>query len=399
MSNYARHNNKRRYSKHYTSNRSRNKSKRNVSTLDPRLFISREVKVEKNNNSYIGEDFASYNLSREILKNLEKKGFGKTTKIQEAVISKILEGKDVFAISQTGSGKTGAFLIPIIEKLLRSIDQKALVIAPTRELAKQIVDEVRSLTIGTRINAQLIVGGESIYNQMKNLRRNPQIVVGTPGRLKDIHARKGLDYSTFNNFVLDEVDRMLDMGFVNEIKEIYYLASKTKQSMFFSATTDKRVENIVKQMAQGYEYIQISENKPTKSVYQDIVIYDNRDQKIPKLNEILSEKKVEKTLVFVETKHYADRVEKALYKSGFKSGVIHGGKKQNQRKKILSLFRDSRINVLVATNVAARGIDITDITHVINLDTPVSYDDYIHRIGRAGRNGNTGTALTFVSKF
>lgn len=369
------------------------------STIDPKMFISKEVKVSAGTeDTYVGREFSSYNLDANLQRNLDKKGFKTTTKVQESVIDTIIGGKDVFAISRTGSGKTGAFLIPMIEKIAKDDSQRLLVIAPTRELAMQIKEEIISMVIGSNIYASLVIGGESIHKQIKQLRRNPQIVVGTPGRLKDVYERGVLDFSNFNNIVLDEVDRMLDMGFVDEIKTIFTQTASTKQSLFFSATTDKRVEKIVKEMINDFEYMQLSQNKPSESVYQDIVEYHDKNQKIDQLNDILLMESVSKTIIFVETKRYADRVGKELREKGHRNGVIHGDKRQNQRRRTIEDFRDSTIQILVATNVVARGIDIDDISHVVNLDTPTSYEDYIHRIGRVGRNGSTGNALTFVEK-
>lgn len=403
MNNNFRHNRSRSYRQFKDNNgrRANNYNRgRKESTLNPQLFISKNVdfpeQVKKKR--YEGKKFIEYGLSNALTNNLSRKGFIYSTEIQERVIEKILQGADICAISQTGSGKTGAFLIPMIEKLMKDRNQKVLIIAPTRELAKQIDDEAFSLIKGTQIYSTLIIGGENMGRQISNLRRNPQIVVGTPGRLKDMYQRRALNFAEFNNIVLDEVDRMLDMGFVDEMRLIYKQTNENKQSLFFSATSDKRVERIISEMAQGYEFIQLSTNAPTASVVQDIVEYDSKEQKIEKLYIILSQETVTKTLIFVETKRYADKVGKELMRKGLKSGVIHGDKRQNQRKKTLESFRNSHIDTLIATNVAARGIDIEDITHVINLDTPTSYDDYIHRIGRAGRNGNTGTAFTFVQR-
>jgi ATP-dependent RNA helicase RhlE len=381
------------------SRRSYGNRKKKRSNLNPELFVSKNLDASSNvEKSYKGRMFSEFNLSKQLLINLSTKGFKHTTNIQEKVIEKILSGVDVFAISQTGSGKTGAFLIPMIEKLLQDDKSKVLIIAPTRELAKQIRDEVFSLTKGMKIYSALVIGGESINRQIQNLSRRPQIVVGTPGRLNDVYKRKNINFSEFNNIVVDEVDRLLDMGFVNDIKFIYGKVAKAKQSLFFSATSDKRVEKIIKELTNKFDFVQLSFNQPSKCVLQDIVEYESKEQKIEKLSTILAQNSVTKTLVFVETKRYADKVGKELRQKGYKNGVIHGDKRQNQRSKTMESFKKSHITVLIATNVAARGIDINDISHVINLDTPTSYEEYIHRIGRASRNGNKGTAFTFVPK-
>lgn len=348
--------------------------------------------------AYKGKNYSDYNFERMLARNLDIKGFKTTTEIQEKVIPMIMNGDDVLGISATGSGKTGAFLIPLIQKLLIDKNQRLLIVAPTRELAMQIYKEALSLVRGTHLQLAQIIGGEYINRQIDQLNRGGHIVVGTPGRLKDIVQQGFLNLGSINNVVIDEVDRMLDMGFIDDIKQILEQTSSQRQTLLFSATLDHKVEAIVNSILKSYEIVRLSNNSPSKNVVQSVVDYTHMDEKIELLQDILKKEEVEKAIIFVDTKRFADLVDKILYKNKFKVAVIHGDKRQNVRKKVIELFRSSKVNILVATNVAARGIDIDDITHVINLDEPQTYDEYIHRIGRTGRNGALGTAYTFVKR-
>jgi ATP-dependent RNA helicase RhlE len=346
--------------------------------------------------AFEGMKYSDLNLVDKLDANIKRKGFEATTEIQQRAIPMILEGKDVLGISATGSGKTAAFLIPMIQKMLGDKSQYLLVVAPTRELAQQISDEAKSLVSGTQLETALIIGGESMGKQIAQLRRGGDIIIGTPGRLNDLINRNIITPSNYNNIVIDEVDRMLDMGFVQDIKFIFDSLGQPKQALLFSATLSKPIQKIVDSMISSYELIRLAENKPSKSVVQSIVNYNQNQNKIDLLEDLLKQDEVEKAIIFVDTKRFADKVDMTLYKRNFKVGVIHGDKRQNTRKNVIDSFKRSKINVLVATNVAARGIDIDDITHVINLDEPQTFDEYIHRIGRTGRNGALGTAYTFV---
>jgi len=367
--------------------------------IDPNKYISKKVNSEKPSvEVYVGKNFDSFDLSNQLLKNLFRKDFFKTTEIQEKTITKIQEGKDMLGISATGSGKTGAFLIPLIDKIFKSRDQKILIITPTRELAQQILKEGISLVQNSGIRLTMVIGGESMGKQIGSLRRRPEIVVGTPGRLRDLYDRKIINFGTFNNVVIDEVDRMLDMGFVDDIKDIYNNTHENKQSLFFSATMNDKIRGIIRDLSSDHEFVKLANNVPTDSVFQDVLYYDKKEEKIDMLCDLLTKDDVMKTLVFVDTKRFADEVGKTLSTKGLNSGVKHDDKRQSQRKRVLDMYRKSKVKVLVATNVAARGIDINDISHVINLDEPDNYEEYIHRIGRTGRNGRTGVAYTFVKK-
>ncbi len=386
-------------SRSYGGGRSSRFSKKTPKRLDRNLFVSKEVVKEENPApTYEGKLYSEMNLHSVIQDNLAKKNFVRTTEIQEKTFDLIGKGHDMLGISATGSGKTGAFLIPMIQKLLDNPGQKVMIIAPTRELAQQISKEATSLLTNTRMYSGLIIGGESMKNQIWQLKKGVHILVGTPGRMNDLLKRGDLDASQYENIVVDEVDRLFDMGFIDDVKFIFSKLKSPRQTLFFSATLNKTVEKVVDSLSQSYDVVKLSNNTPTTQVVQSIIDYTHSQEKIDKLQEILDTEAVEKAIIFVETKRYADTVQMTLRKAGLKVESIHGDKRQNVRKRVIDMFKKSKIDVLVATNVAARGIDIDDITHVINLDEPTSYDEYIHRIGRTGRNGSFGTAYTFVKR-
>jgi superfamily II DNA/RNA helicase len=275
---------------------------------------------------------------------------------------------------------------------------KALIIAPTRELAQQIDDECRSIAKGSGLSGAVLIGGSPMGPQLRDLRGNPSIVIGTPGRIKDHMERGTLQLQEFNIVTLDEVDRMLDMGFINDIRFILDSLAPVRQSFFFSATMEPKIKELIHTFLKDPITVSVKTGDTSDSVEQDVVEYRDSTDKLEKLHEILIKDHVGKTLVFDETQRSVERLAKTLQDRGFKVDSIHGGKTQGQRSRALKQFKDSKLDVLVATDVAARGIDISDITHVINYTTPQSYEDYVHRIGRAGRAGRTGYALTFVGR-
>ncbi|MCA9383516.1 DEAD/DEAH box helicase [Candidatus Dojkabacteria bacterium] len=385
-----------------TNNRSRRFAQKRASvmrdgSIDKSIYISKAVERSTDEqDAYQGIKYTEFDLHKVLADNIEAKGFIETTKIQELTIPLILDKKDVLGISETGSGKTGAFLIPMIDKLLKDSNQKLLVIAPTRELALQIAKEAISFVKDTHLNVSKIIGGDSMHRQLQQIRRGDQIIVGTPGRINDLIRQGYIKIGNYNNIVIDEVDRMLDMGFIADIRFIFDNMTKNRQSLFFSATLNKSVEQIVASLSNSFEVIQLANNTPKDSIEQSVIEISSREEKMELLNGLLLQEEVKKAIIFVDTKRYANKVDRALFEKGFKVGVIHGDKTQNFRKRVIEKFKTSTISILVATNVAARGIDIEDITHVINLDEPQSYDEYIHRIGRTGRNGTSGRAYTFI---
>jgi ATP-dependent RNA helicase RhlE len=324
------------------------------------------------------------------------RGYTTPTPIQDQAIPVILSGRDVIGLASTGTGKTGAFLIPLIHKILENPREKVLVVVPTRELAIQIEEELFALAEKLRIYAVVVVGGANIGMQIRNLRLCHNLVIGTPGRLKDLIARRVLNLSEFGNVVLDEADRMLDMGFINDVKMLLSLVSKKRQTMLFSATFGAEIENLTRTFLNNPEKISIKTGEASAQVDQDIVRVTPDKDKVEVLHELLIQSQFEKVLVFTRTKHGADKLCKGLHLRGFKTEAIHGDKPHNKRQQALKMFKENMINILVATDVAARGLDIPCVSHVINFDLPATYEDYIHRIGRTGRANQKGIALTFV---
>lgn len=343
--------------------------------------------------------FSDFPIHEKLKKIIADRGFENPTPIQDNAIPHILDGRDVIGIASTGTGKTGAFLIPLINKVFHAPKREfVLVLVPTRELALQIREEFVAFSKGSGLRSALVIGGAHMHSQVRDLRLRPNFVFGTPGRIKDLIERRFLDISAFNNVVLDEVDRMLDMGFVKDIKHILSLVQKERQSLFFSATLETGVRDIAKSILVNPITIFVKSRATSENVHQDVVSVSNREEKIETLHELLLKEELRKVLVFSKTKHGAEKLAKALFERGFKAGAIHGDLSQGQRERSLVKFREDHIRVLVATDVAARGLDIDGITHVINYDLPMTYEDYIHRIGRTGRGTNIGYALTFVDR-
>lgn len=305
-----------------------------------------------------------------------------------------LLGKDIIGVANTGTGKTAAFAVPILNKLILDKSAKALVIAPTRELAEQIQDECRAIARGSGLTGALLIGGSSMSAQLRDLRTNPRIVIGTPGRIKDHMERGTLRLNSFNNVVLDEVDRMLDMGFIHDVRHILGQLKSERQSFFFSATLEGNVKNLIQSFAIDPVVVSVKTGDTADNVHQDVIKYVSPFDKMDKLHDVLL--KAEKVIVFDETQRKVEKLSQELITRGFAADAIHGGKSQSQRQRALKRFKANEVNVLVATDVAARGIDVVDITHVVNFSLPGSYEDYVHRIGRTGRAGKTGQALTFV---
>lgn len=342
--------------------------------------------------------FQDFDIELLLKENIEKKGFVTPSPIQDQTIPVGIEGKDIIGIANTGTGKTAAFGIPVLHQLMIYPGSRALIMAPTRELAQQIEDELRAIGKGSGLIGALLIGGVPIGPQIRDLRANPQIVIGTPGRMKDHLERGTLDFKDFTMVVLDEVDRMLDMGFINDIREILSLLPAERQSFFFSATLDGKVAGLIETFANDPVTVSVKSSASSENVHQDVVHYDSRSEQIEKLHDILNKDEVEKIIVFDETQRSVERLSKELVERGFQADAIHGGKSQGQRQRALTKFKANKVNILVATDVAARGIDVSDVTHVINYSVPQTYDDYVHRIGRAGRAGRIGQAYTFVSK-
>lgn len=363
--------------------------------INPSRFIkaARPVTIEAYVPLHAFDDFAAH---EQILANIRTKGFTTPSPIQDQAIPEGLAGRDVVGIANTGTGKTIAFALPILHSLLADRTSRALIMAPTRELAAQIEDECKMLAKGSGMYGALLIGGSSMSMQLKSLKNKPQIVIGTPGRIQDHLDRGSLKLDGFNLLALDEVDRMLDMGFVGAIRAILAHMPTERQSFFFTATLDATVSALIHEFSHDPVTISVKTGDTTDNVAQDVVRYTTKDERLDRLHDLLLQ--APKALIFDETQRSVERLHKELEGRGFKADAIHGGKTQGQRQRALNRFKASEITVLVATDVAARGIDVSDITHVINFSTPRSYDDYVHRIGRAGRAGRTGFAYTFVER-
>lgn len=364
--------------------------------IHPSKFVraARPVEVEAYQAKHLFTDFAIAPLLQQ---NIITKGFVAPSPIQDQTIPLGLEGKDIIGIANTGTGKTAAFAIPVLHTLITDPQAKALIVAPTRELAQQIEEECRAIGKGSGLFGALLIGGSSMGIQLRDLRANPRIIIGTPGRIKDHIERGTLALDDCNIVVLDEVDRMLDMGFMPDVSFILGQLAPSRQSFFFSATFDYKVRDLIGRFSTDPITVSVKTGDTSDNVHQDIVCYETQQDKIDQLHNLLIKDEVSKVIIFDETQRNVERLGRELVDRGFKADDIHGGKSQGQRQRALSRFKKSEVTILVATDVAARGIDVADITHVINYSTPQSYEDYIHRIGRAGRAGRTGYALTFVT--
>ena len=346
--------------------------------------------------------FSELTLTPCLHQNLARNLFLEPTPVQAKAIPPALTGADVIATAQTGTGKTLAFLIPIVQKLSIAAPEmtgiRSLILAPTRELALQIADVFAKLSAGTKLRAAVIVGGLSEQPQLHALRRGAQVVIATPGRLEDFIGRKLIQLGAVSTVVLDEADRMLDMGFLPAIEKILSLLPKNRQSLFFSATMDKTVERLIQRHSRNAVPISISGSATRTPDQVDLHLYEvGTELRLALLRHMLSQEEGS-FLVFARTKHGTDRLAKKLSAAGVRAVAMHGDRTQNQRNQALAGFRDGRYRVLVATDVAARGIHVDSVAHVVNFDLPQTPDDFIHRVGRTGRAGQRGSASTFISK-
>ncbi len=343
--------------------------------------------------------FADFAINSQLKDNITSHGYTTPTPIQDQTIQPILEGKDVVGIANTGTGKTGAFLIPLINKVFANTSERVLIMVPTRELAVQIQDEFRAFAKNLGISSALIMGGSNIQRQMDSLRTNPHFVIGTPGRLKDLINRRKLHLGEFKNIVLDEVDRMVDIGFIRDIRYIISMLPTQRQSLFFSATVSPQINGIIQSFLRSPITVSVKKKETAQGIDQDVIHVKDRDEKIAKLHELLKQEDFTKVLIFGRTKWNVEKLARILEQHGFSVASIHSNKSQSQRLNALNRFKQNQLQVLVATDIAARGLDIDDISHVINFDEPVSFNDYIHRIGRTGRADKQGKALTFVGSY
>lgn len=366
------------------------------STIHYSKFINKAEPVAETADVFVPKHrFADFALEPLVKDNILSKGYELPTPIQDGAIPVVIDGRDIVGIANTGTGKTAAFLIPLVSKLLKNRQEKVLVVVPTRELATQIEDELRTFAKGSGFFSVTCVGGTSIGRQISELRHQHHFVIGTPGRLKDLIERKVLDLSRFNTVVLDEADRMLDMGFIADMRFMMDRMPKQRQTLFFSATLSPEIERLIHEFLTDPVRISVKTRDTSKTIDQDIVRVTGK-QKLDILHDLLAQEECEKVLIFGRTKHGVEKLSKMLSERGFRAESIHGDKNQPARERALREFKQNRSKILVATDVAARGLDIPNVSHVINYDVPATYEDYVHRIGRTGRAGKTGKALTFI---
>jgi ATP-dependent RNA helicase RhlE len=374
-------------------------------SINPSMFINRAApeKLDADGNVIapidlhpIKHTFMDFALDDKLKRSIVAKGYVTPSPIQDQAIPLILEGRDIVGIANTGTGKTAAFLLPLIEKVIKNKTEQILIVAPTRELAIQIDQEFKDLTKGSGFYSVCCVGGVNIVGQLKELRFFNNFIIGTPGRLKDLIERGQIKLEKFNTIVLDEADQMLDMGFINDMKYLVEKMPAVRHTLFFSATLSPEIERLIGSFLNNPARVMVKTRDTSKDVEQDVVRIQHGMHKADVLRDMLKQPEFDKVIVFCKTKHGAEKLSNFLIKEGIKAESIHGDKDHRRRQKALGLFKQDHVNVLVATDVAARGLDISGVSHVINFDLPSTYTDYVHRIGRTGRAGKKGIALTFI---
>ena len=367
--------------------------------IHPSKFINKAVTKADEVVYESKHKFADFPFGAQLHHNISSKGYETPSAIQDQAIPHIIEGRDVIGLANTGTGKTAAFLLPIIERQSGiTLRPSVLIVAPTRELAQQIDEQFREFGKGLNLYSALIVGGVNIDRQIRDLKRRPHFIIGTPGRLKDLMKRRILQLNNMTTLVLDEADRMLDMGFLPDIREIVNAMPAERQTLFFSATITPDIQALVNTFLNDPVTVSVRTSETSEHVEQDIIEAKDKAHKVELLTELLGGIAYDKVLVFGETKFGVQRLSDHLTNVGIPSAAIHGNKNQSQRQRALQQFKNERVKVLVATDVAARGLDIPNVSHVINFDTPQNYEDYIHRIGRTGRGGASGHAHTFIER-
>jgi ATP-dependent RNA helicase RhlE len=355
--------------------------------------LNNEINAEQNG-------FAKLGISGALLKATFAAGFTEPKPIQVQAIPSQLEGRDILGVAQTGSGKTAAFSLPILTKIVGLGTKRlpktarALILAPTRELAVQIEDTIRVLAKGLHVSTALVLGGVSRFSQVKRLQQGVDILVATPGRLTDLVREGDISLAETRWLVLDEADRMLDMGFIHDVKRIAKATHRDRQTALFSATMPPEIEQLAQGLLKDPVRVEVSPQGTTAAEIKQSLIIARTKQKRQVLSTMLADPAMNSVLVFARTKHGADRVVRDLERDGFNAAVIHGNKSQNARQKALNGFRDGTVRILVATDIAARGIDVPGISHVVNFDLPDEAESYVHRVGRTGRNGADGIAIT-----
>lgn len=345
--------------------------------------------------------FKNLELDEALLKALDSQGYTIPTPIQKQAIPVVLSGKDLLGVAQTGTGKTAAFGLPILQLLSNKNHShrgiKSLILTPTRELAIQIDESLAAYGKHTKLSHSVIFGGVSQNTQVQKLKRGVDILVATPGRLLDLMNQGFINLKSLEIFVLDEADRMLDMGFIHDVKKVIKSIPEKRQTLFFSATMPEEIQNLAGMMLKNPVKIEVTPPSSTVDKIQQRVYFTNKPDKRKLLLHLLETNGIDNALVFTRTKHGADKVARFLDKAKIRSAAIHGNKSQNARQNALNNFKNGKLNVLVATDIAARGIDIDELTHVFNFDLPNVPETYVHRIGRTGRAGNEGIAISFCA--
>ncbi len=376
----------------------RQRNNRGGQYIHPSKFVNKAV-VPETHEVFVPEyRFDEFGLDKRIVANLTAKGYKEPTAIQDGAIKHILDGRDLIGLANTGTGKTAAFLLPLLHRLMHGQVYQVLIVAPTRELAQQIAEEWKAFSAGMKLNSAVCVGGVNINPQIRAVKNDPHVIIGTPGRLKDLINQKALHLDRCDAVVLDEADRMLDMGFLPDIRYLLNELPEKRQSLCFSATITPEISRLIDGILKQPETVSVRQGETSMHIEQDIVVAGTKEEKLEKLQALLTDPEFDKVLVFSQTKWGAQRLAETLSKDGVTSEAIHGNKSQSQRERALRSFKDGKARVLVATDVAARGIDISGVSHVINFDQPNTYEDYVHRIGRTGRAGKRGKAITFVSQ-
>jgi ATP-dependent RNA helicase RhlE len=378
------------------SSRNQSPRKNPGANIDTRRFVNQAAPMAEEIPFVPEHKFVDFGFDAALQRNIDGHGYITTTPIQDGAIKPAMEGRDLIGLANTGTGKTAAFLLPIIHRMLTRQVRRALILAPTRELASQIEDEFRIFGRGLGLYSTLVVGGASMNRQLQQIARKPHFIIATPGRLKDLLNNYNLKLDEFDVLVLDEADRMVDMGFIKDIREILTYLPAKKQSLFLSATITPDVEGLIAALLHDPVTVSVRKGETAAHVNQNIVEVDGKDAKIAKLVELLRQPDFSKVLIFGETKHGVQKLSDLLNAQGLRTAAIHGNKSQPQRQRALNDFKNEHVQALIATDVAARGLDIPAVSHVINFDVPHTYEDYVHRIGRTGRAGLAGEAITFV---
>jgi len=367
-------------------------------SFDVSRYINLNPVVADTEPAYVAtHTFKDFGLERELVESVTAMGLEIPSPIQDQIIPHILDGHDVVGLAQTGTGKTAAFLLPTINKTLKQRNRLTLILAPTRELAIQVETELRRLTPKMGIFSTVCVGGMNIRPQIMGLKKRNHFIIGTPGRVQDLIDRGHIKPGAITTVILDEADRMLDMGFIHDMREILKDIPSDHETLFFSATMSKSVEGLIHEFMNNPITVSLKKKDITGSITQDVVFYESH-HKFDTLVALLKKPGFDRVIIFGAMKHSVEKLSLELVHAGLKADAIHGNKNHGQRQRSLTNFKTGRVNILVATDVAARGIHVDNVSHVINYDLPNTFEDYVHRIGRTGRADKLGAALTFVPK-